>query len=539
MRKTILPGSHDPVNGPRSHKGLNPSQFKRERKGKAAVPQPAVFRAASEGGELGEDKRRPLAWLPSRKLDRHPHAQAGGLPSGERPELSRESVAPQIPRPLGNMGVFAAIGSQSGLQGLTLDDRRAIRAERFGLKYAAAKLCGSLPLLKCRRTRWDDLVRHWQSRTEGGTSYLTGLQTCRNLWLCACCAAQISEFRRRDLTEAVQRWTGQGGTVVMLTLTAPHYVGDELRTNLDGILDAYRWMTKQRRWRDWMKGQGAAGSVRALEVTHGRNGWHPHLHVLLFLGDLGLPVKVDAEWQETKPIRDAAFAAWASSQLDGLWELWAEACTRKGLREPSREHGVNLSDSNTTAEYVSKWGLEAELTKAQSKRGKEKGRTPWGLLRAFREGDQDAGSLFRVYADAFRRRKQLTWSRGLRDLLALGVVVDDQDVPEQLDADDAFLGAYSADQWAVIEKDPAHIARLLDLGDEGDWGRIQAYLSSIGVVYVPTLAEPLVDEPGDLAVYVWEMDEQGEWVESLGFSPIGGVNGKKIDTSSGLSSYSR
>ena len=26
---------------------------------------------------------------------------------------------------------------------------------------------------------------------------------------------------------------------------------------------------------------GADGSIRALEVTHGQAGWHPHVHVLL------------------------------------------------------------------------------------------------------------------------------------------------------------------------------------------------------------------------------------------------------------------
>lgn len=528
MRTPILPGGHDPVNRPGSHNRVKSAvggpfalhtPASGEVKGISAVPEAAGRLAERVGAESAEDKRRPLGRLATARLEGVPPSAHGG---GTAPAASGVTPSGQAgggregEAPLGNMGVFAAIGSQSGLQPIDLEKRRAIRAERYGLKYAAAKLLGSLPLLKCRRTRWDDLVRHHQSRAEGGASYLTGLQSCRNLWLCACCAAQISEFRRRELTEAVQRWTGQGGAVVMLTLTAPHYVGDELRDNLDGILGAYRWMMMQRRWRDWMRSQGAAGSVRALEVTHGRNGWHPHLHVLLFLGDLGLPVKRDADWQETKPLRDAAFTAWASVQLDGLWELWADACTRKGLRSPSREHGVNLSDSDTTAEYVSKWGLEAELTKAQSKQGKEKGRTPWDLLRAYKGGDQEAGGLFRVYADAFRRRKQLTWSRGLRDLLGLGAVVEDQDVPEQLDQEDAFLGAYSSDQWAVIEKDPAHIMRLLELGDEGDWGRIQAYLGSIGAVYVPPLAEVRDEEPGDLAVYVWEMDDEGEWVQRGG-----------------------
>ena len=27
---------------------------------------------------------------------------------------------------------------------------------------------------------------------------------------------------------------------------------------------------------------GKIGHIKALEVTHGRNGWHPHYHILIF-----------------------------------------------------------------------------------------------------------------------------------------------------------------------------------------------------------------------------------------------------------------
>ena len=133
---------------------------------------------------------------------------------------------------------------------------------------------------------------------------------------------------------------------------------------------------------------GYLGQIRALEVTHGRkatnNGWHPHFHILMFV-----TCKADAEM----------LAAWKLR----LHERWVAYCKKAGLGAPSLEHGIDLQDGKHADRYVSKWGLEDELTKAHLKKGKAGGETPFDLLRAVAEdGCKQAASLFAEFAACFK-----------------------------------------------------------------------------------------------------------------------------------------
>ena len=47
---------------------------------------------------------------------------------------------------------------------------------------------------------------------------------------------------------------------------------------------------------------------------------------------------------------------------------WQNCCKKAGLPIPSIEHGVDLQDGTFADEYVSKWGLEDEMTKGHTKK---------------------------------------------------------------------------------------------------------------------------------------------------------------------------
>lgn len=110
--------------------------------------------------------------------------------------------------------------------------------------------------------------------------------------------------------------------------------------------------------------------------------------------------------------------------------------------------------------YVSKWGIEDEMTKSQAKRGKRHGLSPWGLLRAVLDGNapeiapEPAAALFRLYAHAFKGRHQLLWSKGLRaKLLPEQVELSDQQIVERPDDERAVLLAeLSTDDWKAIRR---------------------------------------------------------------------------------------
>ncbi|MBW7849697.1 MAG: protein rep [Rhodospirillales bacterium] len=231
-----------------------------------------------------------------------------------------------------------------------------------------------------------------------GHAHFGGVETCGSVWSCPVCAARITEGRREEL-EALLRAHGEaGGTAYMATLTLPHTRFQRCRDLLRAVTNAFRKVKSGRAWQTARDGYGWMGDVRALEVTHGAHGWHPHLHVLILFrpgttaGDSG------------------AFGSW-------LFDAWARAIARMGMGACSIDaFAFELVDAYAgAAGYVGKWGAALELTKAHMKAGRDGGRTPWQILADFAaHGSKDDRRLFREYFDAFKGARQLTWSRGLK-----------------------------------------------------------------------------------------------------------------------------
>lgn len=96
------------------------------------------------------------------------------------------------------------------------------------------------------------------------------------------CAAQISEGRRQELKAGISKWTTEGGSVYLLTLTNSHHHGDNLDQLLTGQQKAIKYLWGDRKTKERFAALGKVGHIITTEVTHGKNGWHPHYHILLF-----------------------------------------------------------------------------------------------------------------------------------------------------------------------------------------------------------------------------------------------------------------
>lgn len=333
------------------------------------------------------------------------------------------------------------------------------RFERFALQSAARRLLPESRTANCLRLRQkqsDILVM--QSKEHKKCSY-KGLQTCGSVWACPVCAAKISERRRLEMRTAIERHRATGGGVYLLTLTNAHHFGDQLAELLAGQAKALSYFNGDRASRKVFSAMGCIGQIRAAEVTHGRlrrvnNGWHPHYHILLFAR-----AGVDL----------AAFQ-------QQLAERWISACGRAGLKLPSLEHGVKLDNGDFAADYAAKWGLDHEMTKGHIKKAKD-GETPFDLLRAYLAGcDKQGGALFVQFAEAFKGKRQLYWSAGLKKHFQIGEVTDEELANRQDDS--AFLlGSLTLEQWRHIVKVEAR-SLVLELAEHG-WEAVQRYLDSI------------------------------------------------------------
>ena len=325
-------------------------------------------------------------------------------------------------------------------------DPKQHRAQRFALKSVVNRLLPTSRTSKCCRWRIPKKALQVHRSIEHGKAFYSGLEVCASVWSCPVCAAKISERRRAELVTAVALAKSMGMHVKLLTLTVPHGLGDDLPTLVAQIRNAWRRTTTGRAGKDFRKLLGVRGTIRALEVTYGENGFHPHLHVLLFLD------------------QDATNAC-----IQGLFTpIWQDACTKAGLPRPSDAHGCRVDDGSKAARYASKWGLESEMTKSHTKQGRNGSRTPWDFLRAFlerSEGWEQSAHLFRTYAAAFKGQRQLYWSNGLRALLAMGQEATDEEVAAVQDDTATELGELTDEQWRAILRTRSECL-VLDMAEE-------------------------------------------------------------------------
>lgn len=382
-----------------------------------------------------------------------------------------QEVRPPAALDTGAVGGAVALGTNDGIcfptpaldpdTGELLDLHWSRRLQRWELQAAARDLLPESRLRVCYRHRQKqtDFVRVYRrGEAEAVSTYYRGLQVCGSVWCCPVCAAKITERKRRELVGALQAHRATGGGVMLLTLTVPHSREDEPFELVGKLLDSFRKFGQGRSaWSALVPGY--VGSVRALEVTHGANGWHPHLHVLVFT-DAGL---LDAERAEL---------------ADLLFGRWAAVTKRAGLGDVHPEHGLRLDDGSVAGSYVSKgWGFAEELTKANVKTGRREGsRSPWELLADFATGDRAAGELFRQFAGAFKGKSQLHWSRGLRARFGLDAEKSDEQLAaETVEAEDVLAARIRPDDWKLIRR---HELRglVLEMLKGSDWSAVAAML---------------------------------------------------------------
>lgn len=298
---------------------------------------------------------------------------------------------------------------------------RVRRAQAFRLQRTAAAI---LPKERVGLCRWAVVSRqagvdvHLTSYDGGAirASY-AGLQTCGSVWLCPCCGRRISETRRGELN-ALLAWARECGLIpIMLTLTARHGIRDRLADQLDAMKRAKQRLRQRREWRA-VKG-GISGTVTATEVTVGEHGWHTHFHEILLI--------------------DADDEADALSMLRGLDRVWRACLVGVGLT--GGRAAWQAQGAGAAGQYVAKWGAGEEMTLSSGKRARGKGRTPLQLLADADAGDDEAAHLWRTYALAFKGRRQLVWSPGLKAAASIDDL-SDQDAAEddaQADGDAAAL----------------------------------------------------------------------------------------------------
>lgn len=279
-------------------------------------------------------------------------------------------------------------------------------------------------------------------RPDGKPSYhYKGLRICGSVHTCPLCASKIQERRRQEVAQAIEWGEAQGKSVVMVSYTFPHRVDQPLALLLRLQQEAIKSLREGKAYKNLMASVGHAGRIRTLEVTHGRNGWHPHTHELLIVSPSADPGRMKV----------------------ALSNLWLKACRKVGLFQPDRDdewsflsHAVDVRDGDLgAAAYLAKmddqnkWGLSHEMTKGSSKQGRASGSHPFKLA-----VDASTSQLFMEYVNAIKGARQLVWSRGLKAAVGLDEKTDEQIAQEEATRVTDRI-PLSPDDWRKVIKSDA------------------------------------------------------------------------------------
>jgi hypothetical protein len=314
----------------------------------------------------------------------------------------------------------------------------------------------------------------------GGISHYAGLETCGSIWACPVCSAKIRNERAQQIATAAGNWHRAGNSVLMVTFTAPHDLGMPLAGLLPVIAKSFSSVIAGRPWLRLKARVPIAGQIRSVEVTHGPNGWHPHLHVLVFISG-----QLDAE-------QLAAFGIHVRSK-------WSSFITRAGYRPPSGLHGVKIDVCTSAAEaglYIAKTqdgrSPGNELARADLKSGKAGHRTPFEILGSIADtGDLADMPLWNEYEKATKGHQCITWSKGLRQLL-LGAEPErsDEEIAAEEVGGDLVLGI-APSAWCQIVRVKGLETRLLEEYERAGPAAVVALVARYGLVPDPDPPGPV------------------------------------------------
>lgn len=317
--------------------------------------------------------------------------------------------------------------------------RHPLRDQAIRLRQGLRSITAGRPS-KCGRIAIAGVV---ELRATEHSAHFHGVMTCGSVWACPACSIKIRAQRAAELAHVVG-WHGIDRTL-MATFTIRHSLGDSLILTRRGMARAWQSVQRGAAWQRQMERVGLVGFVRSLEVTHGENGWHPHLHVLLL----------------TKALSSeelAALKTWLSQR-------WAVAI-QKAIGDqfvPNDQNGCDLRACNR-ADYLSKIGLE--LTFPHTKLATGTNLTPLQLAQAAVAGDLHAAALWRQYADDFKGARMLTWSHRLRANAGLKLEPTDSEVAwSQAHDMPTLVVTIARDVWRAIRERPETLTLLLNAAE--------------------------------------------------------------------------
>jgi Replication protein len=354
--------------------------------------------------------------------------------------------------------------------------RRGSRRTRSAVRGQARGVTGLSRLRDCGAKTVNGLggpILRITGAGEDRVAGYAGLVTCGSVWACPVCAGKIAARRAEELSQVMRAVLTAGGSASLITLTMRHHAGHQLKDLWQALSSAWKGVISGKQWTQDQELGGLLGWVRVVEATHGRNGWHLHVHVLVC-------------WQRSVSLRLAQDIGYR------MWQRWTKVLERRGFTSWKHRGGVDVRmatlGSNNLSRYFTKLAWEVTYSHMKEARG---GRSPFKILvDGLRTGNAEDLGLWLEWEQGSFARRQLTWSLGahdLRKLAGLGVEQSDEEVAaEELAGEDLIALPYPT--WKVLLKHEL-TTDLLDVAEIGGVEAACAFLQLRGLSWVPVSAQ--------------------------------------------------
>lgn len=259
-----------------------------------------------------------------------------------------------------------------------------------------------------------DLTYFFKSDMSTSGHQFKGLISCGSVWSCPVCSHKVAQFRSDEVTKAHDLMFSQGYKAYLITFTISHKKTSDLASLVKAINHAFTRVTIHRTFKtsfpdfEYIKSQECTYPFDSKTLIN-KNGFHPHIHLLAF--------------SRSKYSADLLKSV--------IFPIYNDYLNKSGFNS-SYKRGLDVKDSFSNAEYLTKFGYSAESWRSGAEMALSiyKDGHPFSLIDTHPQA-------FLEYSKVYKGKCQITCSKGIRAIYPEFLKKDDVEIA-QMESPDIF-----------------------------------------------------------------------------------------------------
>jgi len=383
--------------------------------------------------------------------------------------------------------------------------QKTLSKPEFKLKLENDKLLKKINMMLCscgRDVHFKNEEKIVDFKEYNEVRRLKGLKSCGNNATCTVCAAKLSSIRGNQLKEVMEVGRDNGRSYSLVVVTLPHQPNEPLEITLNQVIDMSRYIFNDREYKDFKELTKCrfvpGGLENMVSFKNGLVDWHPHKNYLL---DFDITVPEILEILDLN--NELELRMYISEMMTRLGQKYLDTNgIKKTLLVPryvpnNKTNKIDVKAGVSASlefsdDYISKWGLDSEMTASIYKKGRYDGSVdkdgkykqsfhPFGLLELLDDNNIETSKEFKFQcAKAFQEfvlasrgkqwfyfgKGQIKYYNEKYDV-DLQVKKDDIELLTSEDKGDIFY-SLSYEEWLLFEVTPKKIAYAFSLETQND-----------------------------------------------------------------------